>query len=83
MLLGLFYGRWLAQELLLSPICFDNITRQAASHDAKVKVLSMCAGQQEAGAGAGGVVARGTMQEGLEEAQLQQLQAMQEALQMS
>ncbi len=60
-------------------------TRQAVSHDTKVKVLSMCAGQQGAGAGAGagGVVGRGRMQEEVEEPQLQQLQAMQGALQMS
>ncbi len=57
-------------------------TRQAASHDTKIKVLSMCAGQQGAGAGAGGVVGRGRMQDEVEEPQLQQLQAMQEALQM-
>lgn len=49
----------------------------------QVKVLSMCAGQQEAGAGAGGVALRGRMQEGAEESQLQELQAMQGALQMS
>ncbi len=54
---------------------------QAASHDVKVKVLSTCAGQQEAGAE--GVAARGGMQEGVEEAQLQELQAMQGALQTS
>ena len=49
----------------------------------KVKVLSTCAGQQEAGAGAGGVAGRGGMQEGVEEPQLQELQATQGALQMS
>ena len=43
----------------------------------------MCAGQQGAGAGAGGVVAQGRMTEGVEEPQLQELQAMQGALQTS